>query len=152
MEKYSSQPITAQLFFQEEHWLVETRCTFSCRNRKGSGTLTVLEFLGKNGLKDLFIVHNSRTWRALNMSKMSPKIKSNSWQGVCLGKMVWGYKMRTTTLILNQTFYYVVFENVYPIGHFNYFIASETIRRLFQATKNFYITSIKAGFFPPIFA
>ena len=38
---YTSKPITAQLFFQEELWLVE-RCTFSCQNRTRSGTLTVL--------------------------------------------------------------------------------------------------------------
>ena len=40
MKMYTSQPITAQLFFQEELWLVES-CTFSCRNRTRSGTLTV---------------------------------------------------------------------------------------------------------------
>ena len=40
MKMCTSQPPTAQLFFQEELWLAE-RCTFSCQNRTRLGALTV---------------------------------------------------------------------------------------------------------------
>ena len=47
MKMYTSQPIRAQLFLQEELWLDES-CTFSCRNRTRSGISTVSKSAVKN--------------------------------------------------------------------------------------------------------
>ena len=41
MKIYTSQPITAQLFFQEELWLVES-CTYSCQNSQSPGKISQL--------------------------------------------------------------------------------------------------------------
>ena len=49
LKKYTSQPMAAQLFFQEELWLAEG-CTFTCQNRTRSGTLTVINVFFFNAL------------------------------------------------------------------------------------------------------